>query len=107
MNANLTKIRKYNEDRTSQGWVQDFDNIPVTGAQPSQQLRLDFPAQSISITNDGPALVWVEINVRFNSRRTLNARETINIDFETHKLEQFFVQCPTGLTATIRATAKG
>lgn len=115
--SQLTKIRKaldhvkeYFDDRTSEGWVQNFDNIPVTGAEPSQEIRLDFPAQSISITNDAPVggpVVWVEINNRFHTRRTLNPLEVLNINFETHKLERFFVQCPPGLTANIRATARG
>ncbi len=113
--SQLTKIRKtldrvgeYIDDQTSEGWTQNFDNIPVTDAEPSQEIRIDFPAQSISITNDGPAaLIWVEINKRFHTSRTLNPRETLNLDFGTHKLERFFVQCPPGLVATFRATAKG
>ncbi len=112
--SQLTKIRKtldrvgeYIDDQTSEGWIQNFDNIPVTDAEPSQEIRLDFPAQSISITNDGPALIWVEINKRFHTRRTLLIRETLNLDFQTHKLERFFVQCPPTLTATFRGTAKG
>ncbi len=104
--SNLARIRKLKEDETSQGWVENFD-VAVTPASPSQEVALTLPAQSISITNDGPALVWVEINKRFYTRRTLNLGETLNINFGAHKLERFFVQCPPGLTATIRATARG
>ena len=107
--AQAVKIRKYFDDRKSQGWIQDF-NITATSAVPSQEFEPVSPAQSISITNDAPvggAPVWVAINDRFNSRRTLNPRETLEVNFETHELERFFVQCPPGLTANLRATVKG
>ena len=107
LTSQAVKIRKYFDDRTSQGWVQDF-NITATSTQ--QEFEPVSPAQSISITNDAPvggALVWVTINNLFNSRRTLNPRETLEVNFETHKLEYFSVQCPPGLTANLRATVKG
>jgi len=107
LTSQAVKIRKYFDDRTSQGWIQNFD-ITATSAQ--QEFEPVSPAQSISITNDAPvggALVWVAINNRFNSSRLLNPRETYEINFETHKLERFFVQCPPGLTANLRATVKG
>ncbi len=108
--SQAVKIRRYYDDRTSQGWIQNFDNVVASPALPSQEFTLDSPAQSISITNNalvGGPVIWVEINGRFNSRRTLNPRETLNINFETHKLERFFVQCPPGLPPTFSATAKG
>jgi len=109
--SQAVKIRKYYDNRTSQGWIQNFENTPITDAPPSQEFRLVSPAQSISITNDsavGAAPLWVEVNKRFDSRRTLNPGETLNINFETHKLERFFLQCPPGLATNLwRATAKG
>lgn len=111
--SQAVKIRKYFDDRKSQGWIENFDNVVVTPVSPSQEIRLAVPAQAISITNDGvvpfnaAAVIWVEINERFNSRRTLRPLETLNIDFETHKLERFFVQSAAGFTPTIRATARG
>jgi hypothetical protein len=107
--SQAVRIRKYFDDRTSQGWVQHFDNIPITDADPAQEFIPDRPAQSISITNDGPGVIWFRVNYRFDTKRTLNIRETQEVNFETHKLERFFVQCPplSGLTASFRATTKG
>jgi len=105
--SQAVKIRKYFDDRTSQGWIQNFD---ITATSASQGIKPDSPGQSVSITNDAPvggALVWVAINNRFNTRRILNPRETYEVNFETHKLKRFFVQCPPGLTSNLRASVKG
>ena len=107
--SQAVKIRKYVDDRTSEGWILSFDNVIASPAVPSQEFTLDSPAQSISITNNaavGGPVIWVEINRRFN-RRTLNPGQTLNINFETHKLECFFVQCPPGVPPTFSATVKG
>lgn len=109
--SQAVKIRKYFDDWTSQGWTQDFDNVIASPAVPSQEFTLDSPAQSISIINNaiaGGPVIWVEINRRFNSRRTLNPGQVLNINFGTHKLERFFVQCPPVVPPpTFSATAKG
>ena len=105
--SQAVKIRKYFDDRESRGWVQNFNNIPVTAAVPSLKVDVDRPAQSISLTNDGPGIVWVEWNRRHSTPTILNPRETCNINFETHKLGKFFLQCPPGVVSTIRAVAKG
>ena len=108
--SQAVKIRKYFDDRTSQGRIENFDQIIASPAEPSQEFILSSPAQSISITNNAPVgglVIWVEINRRFNTRRTLNPGEVLNIDFEMHKLERFFVQCPPGVPPTFSATAKG
>lgn len=119
MVSQLTKIRKYFDDRTSEGWVQHFDNIPVTDADPAQEFAPDSPGQSISITNYGPALIRVRFNGRLDTWRTLTpppplappgtAGETLNVNFETHELKAFYVQClpMTGLVSVFRATVKG
>ena len=110
LTSQAVRIRKYFDDRKSQGWIQNFDIVIASPAVPSQEFTLDSPAQSISITNNalvGGPVIWVEINRRFNSRRTLGPGQTLNINFETHELERFFVQCPPGLPPTFSATAKG
>ena len=107
--SKAAKIQKYFDDRKSQGWIQNFDNVIASPALPSQEFTLDSPAQSITITNNalpGGPVIWVEINRRFNSRRTLGPGQTLNINFETHELERFFVQCPPGVPPTFSATVK-
>lgn len=100
------KIQKYYQDRESQGWIENFA-IAVTSVPPSQEVRLTRPAQSISVVNDGPGIVWLEWNVRFTTITILNPTEKCDINFETHKLERFFAQCPLGVVSNIRAVAKG
>jgi len=104
---NFDRIAEYINDRESHGWLQNFDNIPVTDAVPAQEIRIDFPAQSISFVNDGPAEIWLRVNQPNHSRRIVKPKEAIEINFETHKLNRFFVQCPSGLTSYFRAMAKG
>ena len=108
--SQAVKIRKYFDDRKSQGWILSFDNVIASPVVPSEEFKLDSPAQSISITNNalaGGPVIWVEINRRFNSRRTLNPLETLEVNFETHKLKCFFVQCPPGVPPIFSATIKG
>jgi hypothetical protein len=102
----LARIRKGVEDQVCEGWVQNF-NLIVNDAEPSQEIEVDRPAQSLFIVNDGLGQILVEINERFTTQTTLNRTETLRLDFKGHKLRRFFVQCPLGQAATGRAIAKG
>jgi len=106
INAQAAKIRKYLEDRKSQGNIQHFD-INATSPFPSQEFRVEPPAQSISLHNDGPGILWVEYNERNSGKTILNPTETRNINFVTHELKRFYVGCPAGATAIARADTKG
>jgi len=86
--SQAVKMRKYFDDKESKGWTQNFV-IPVVPAV--QRFEPDTPAQTIYVINDGPAVIFVEINKRFSSPTQLNNGEDMFIDFETHKLECFFV----------------
>ena len=106
----LVKIRKSIEDEISDGWTQNFALV-VTDV--SQEIKIDWPAQSIFIVNDGLPLplvggqMLVEINARGTTQTPLNPTETLRLDFKGHKLKKFFVQCPPAQTTTGRAMAKG
>jgi len=102
----LARIRKNLEDKTSEGWTQSF-NPTVTDVQiPSEGFKFNRLAQSISFRNDGPAMVLVGLN-HYDNPSPVNMNETLNVDFEAHKLERIFLRCPPGLTAAVRFTIKG
>jgi len=115
INAQAAKIRKYLEDRESRGTIQNFD-VLATSPFPSHELNVEPPAQSISLRNDGPppgsprgvpGILWIEWNERNSGKTILNPTESCHIKFETHKLKRFYVGCPAGATAMVRAATKG
>lgn len=106
INAQTAKIRRHLEDTESRGNVQNFD-VLATSPFPSHELNVEPPAQSISLRNDGTGILWVEWNERNSSKTILNPAESCNIDFKTHKLKRFYVGCPAGATARVRAATKG
>jgi hypothetical protein len=104
------RIRKYYDDRESQGWTQDFKFV-ATDDETCTEI-VPTPGQSISITNKGLTNpVHVSVNAPIDRwdecRRTLDPKETYEVNFETHKISCFFVQCPPGLTTKIQASVKG
>lgn len=112
--SQAVKIRRYFEDRESDGWIENFE-AAVPSDSPAQEFQLTEPAQSISLRNNGdyrpgtvPALVLIAWNRRHSTKTILNPNETCDIDFETHKLYRFYAQAsPAGAIANIRAVAKG
>ena len=107
MVSRLTKIAKIAEDETSQGWIQPF-NIPVTSTEPSVEIHVNSPGQSVSLRNAGPGQVAVHINHRNMAPKLLNALQTLEIDFKGHKLENIYVRCPVaGATAVVDGLIKG
>jgi hypothetical protein len=106
INAQTAKIRRHLEDSESQGNIQSF-NVLATSPFPSNELSVEPPAQAISLRNDGPGILWVEWNERGSGKAILNPAESCNINFGTHKLKRFYVGCPAGATAMVRAATKG
>lgn len=101
--ANTAKIRKYHEDRTSVGGVQNFD-LNITPAV--QEIRCNHPSQSIYIINDGPGdIFFVENDPSSDPAHLFDTDELWN-DFETHKLLCFYVWSAAGTIATARAKVK-
>jgi len=103
MNAQLLKIRKHFDDRTSHGLIQRFN--PMVTDQPTE-IKVDYPAQSFSLFNDGPDPVTVWVNTRLRPEATVNAFETMNVSYETHVIKHFYLQCAPTQTAAVRIVAK-
>jgi len=105
MVSQMTRIRKYFDDRTTEGWTENFNPVNVTPVE--REIRTNQAAQTFFIVNDGPAQIWVKINQRAYSSTPLNLGETMFLNFETHKIDCFLVQCGAGLVATARAFVTG
>ncbi len=101
--SQAVKIRKYFDDRTPNGLIQPF-TVSVTAVR--QLVRLPWDAQSATFINDGPNPVRIWINSTQRPSHTSNPGEVFNIDFEVHKLKQFYLQCGPGNTASVRVTAQ-
>jgi len=109
MNAQLLKIRRYYDDRTSHGLIQTWGmdpNNPLTITDELKEIKLDFPAQSVYLFNDGDDAVKVWVNDLSRPYVTVNSGETFNSDYETHKIEYLYLQCASGETADVRIVAK-
>jgi len=103
MASHMGKIRKYFDDRTSEGWVENYQfvaGLVVTKITPSS------PGQRLFIINDGVNPIFVEVNKRFATPTQLNATENITFDFETHKINDFWVYTIAGPSA-VRALIRG
>ena len=106
--ASTRKLVKIAEDDTSQGWIQPFNNIPVTSTEPSLEIHANSPGQSVSLRNAGPGQVNVYINHRNMAPKLLNALQLLNIDFKGHKLTNIYISCPVaGATAVVDGLIKG
>jgi hypothetical protein len=102
----LARIRKNMEDRTSTGWVQSFQKV-ITDAPPMDGWWLDKPAQSVSITNDGPNPLLVGFNDNINPA-VVNVTDVLVVDFKAHRLNRLYLQCQmTGGTTNVRFILKG
>ena len=101
--AQAVKIRRYFDDRTSIGRTQNF---PLNITPAIQEVVCAYPSQSFYILNDGPGQIFVEINDAGYGPTPLLANEDLALDFETHKLERFYVWSAPGTVATARAVAK-
>ena len=102
----LAKIRKNLEDRTSEGWTQSFNFVITDTQTPPDGFKFDRAAQSISLRNDGPATIFVGLN-SYDNPSTLLINETLNLDFQAHKLVKIYLRCGPTLTANARGTIKG
>jgi len=109
MNSQLLKIRKYYDDRASNGliqtWGMNSDN-PLTITDELKEIKVDYPAQSIYLFNDGSDAVKVWVNDLSRPYATVNSGETFKSDYETHKIGYLYLQCASGETASVRIVAK-
>jgi len=103
MNAQLVKIRKYFDDRRPNGLIQRFN--PLVTDQLTV-ITVDYPAQSFSLHNDGPDTVTAWVNTRLRPEFTVNNGETINVNYETHVIKHFYLQCAPTQTAAVRIVTK-
>ncbi len=107
--AQIVKIRKYHDDRTSNGliqtWGMDPDN-PLTITDELKEIKIDYPAQSFSLFNDGDDAVYVWVNSMARPKATVNSSEALNVDYETHKIDYIYLQCASGESADVRIVAK-
>jgi len=100
--VNTNKMRKYFEDRVSEGHTQSF-NLTVTPE--CEEYRCIYPSQSIHVVNDGPGQIFVGINSN-KTATSLFMRDEMTTDFQTHKLFCFYVWSAPGTIATARADVK-
>ena len=101
--SQAVRIRKYFDDRTSRGLIQTY-NIAATDV--IQEIKVDYPAQSITIFNDGVDSVFIGVNTTGRPKATLNNGEQLNIDYEVHKIRLLYLQCNPGEVANVRIIAK-
>ena len=100
--AQLTKIRKYFDDRTSHGLIQRYD---IVATDVIMEFMFDYVAQSASIANNGGKDVHVWVNTTLRPSHRMKRGETFDIDFETHLLKCLYLQCEPGETTSVRIVA--
>jgi hypothetical protein len=100
--ANTAKLRRYQEDRTSKGKTINF---PLTITPTTEEVVCPYAAQSLYLVNDGPGQIFVAINALDGDPTPLLVNEALDIEFETHKLERFYVWSAVGTVATARGVA--
>jgi hypothetical protein len=101
--AQLVRIRKHFDDRTSIGREQNFE-LNITPVR--QEVFCTYPSQSFYIINDGPGQIFVELNAPGYSPSRLLVGEDKFVNFETHLLKQFNVWSAPGTIAAARAVVK-
>lgn len=100
--ANTAKIRRYYEDRTSIGEVQNF----LLNVTPTPEEIKCTPSQSIYVVNDGPGDIFVTLNALGRTPTHLFMHEEMSDNFETHKLYCFYFWSAPGTVAIARAKVK-
>jgi len=106
--AQITKIRKYFEDRTPRGLIQTWgmdSNNPLTITDELKEIKFDYPAQSFSLVNDGDNTVYVWVNSMMRPKSAVKSGETFNLDFELHKINYLYLQCENGQSTSVRIVA--
>lgn len=107
--AQIVKIRKYFDDKTSHGlvqtWGMDTAN-PLTITDVLKEIKVDFPAQSFSLINDGPNTVYVWVNTTERPKVTVKSGAKFEPNYETHKIKYIYLQCAIGESTGIRMVAK-
>ena len=101
--AQIVKIRKYFDDRTSHGLIQTYD---VTVTDELKEIKVDFPAQSFSLINDGPDTVYVWVNTMERPKVTVKSGTKFEPNYETHKINYIYLQCASGESTGVRIVAK-
>jgi len=105
----MVKIRKHLDDRTSHGliqtWGMDLDN-PLSITDELTEIKVDYPAQSLYLFNDGDDSVYVWVNDLGRPKATVKVNETFKADYETHKISYLYLRCASGETADVRIIAK-
>ncbi len=101
--ANVVKIRKHLDDRTSIGEAEPFD-LDITPKP--QEVEPYHPSQSLYLENHGPGKIFVTINSQNRSPTPIAATREVYFPFETHVIERFFVWSAPGTVATATAIAK-
>lgn len=103
--ANIVKIRKHFDDRTSIGETENFD-LNIT-PEP-QEVEPYYPAQSLSLVNrvTSAGKIFVAINALNRTATPLEPGEPFKINFETHTLRRFYVWSEPGTVATAWAVVK-
>lgn len=101
--SQIVKIRKYFDDRTSHGLIQTYD---VTVTDELKEIKVDYPAQSFSLFNDGADTVDVWVNDLGRPKRSVKSKESLNLNYETHTVNYLYLQCAAGESASVRIVAK-
>lgn len=108
--AQAVRIRKYFDNKKSQGWKEDFA-LAVT-PQP-QEVLCSRPAQTFYCINDSPlppappVAIFISLNSPHGTWSSLNPGEDMFIDYETHELDYFYIFCTAGAVAPARALVTG
>lgn len=101
--AHLSKIRKYVEDRTSVGEEQNWE-LNITDEP--KEIVCSHPSQSLYVINDGPGDIFVAINALGRTATHLYPHDQMTDNFETHKLQRFYIWSASGTVARARAKVK-
>jgi hypothetical protein len=108
MASQLVKVRKYFDDRTSKGLIQTWGmdtNNPLTITNELKEIKFDYPAQSFSLINDGDYTVYVWVNSLMRPKSAAKSGETLNLDFELHKINYLYLQCESEESTSVRIVA--
>ena len=104
--ANIAKIRKAAEDEVSDGWVENWDPV-ISSSNSPFEIKPTKAGQSLSLINDGPDTVQVELNIRDFSSREVTAGQSYNVNFKGHRLHKLYLSDEGSSTATVRIAIKG
>jgi hypothetical protein len=103
MAANMAQIKKYYDDRSSVGGVQNWE----LQLRPTPlEVTCHRPCQSIYVVNDGPGDIYVVENSLERTPARLHIHDEMFNNFELHKLLCFYIWSATGTEATARIKVK-